>query len=493
MSVFEQDLQALYFGSMPVEHIFLTEYMPAARGDYVKVYLTCLYHSRMPNDDTKVEDVSRELGLDSSVVENAVRYWERRGLMVVIGGEAPRYQMRSAIQRALSGEPLSADNAFVQFSERVYELFGESRKVRPSEISMAYEWVEEEGLSPDTVLALLRHMWTLRGAQFNFQAAGQLAVKLRENGVRDAADAESYLGFEETVHKGAQAVLRRLGRRRLPSEDELKLYRKWISEWGYTQEGILEACQATTAAGEPTFKYLDGILARLRQGEGGPADAPAVAETLDKGREELRLTSEMLNALGARLRPEAALAIYRELAADSPHDLIVYAAKECARNGKGTLEDLARLLESWNKRGLNTAEDAENYVRHVRELDTVLYRIYEACGYRGRASKTDRELLERWQGMGFEEGVLLLAAKQASGASSQKMKYMNTVLKNWQQNGVTTLAQAEKQAGRAPAAPSGKRVLAQQYEQREYKESEMQEILGVRDLFKEEPDGQTDS
>ncbi len=129
----------------------------------------------------------------------------------------------------------------------------------------------------------------------------------------------------------------------------------------------------------------------------------------------------------------------------------------------------------------------------MRELDAVLYRIYEACGYRGRASKTDRELLERWQGMGFEEGVLLLAAKQASGASSQKMKYMNTVLKNWQQNGVTTLAQAEKQTGRAPAAQSGKRVLAQQYEQREYKESEMQEILGVDDLFEEKADGQKDS
>ena len=73
MSVFEQDLQALYFGSMPVEHIFLTEYMPAARGDYVKVYLLCLYHSRMPNDDTKVEDIAHELGLDMAVVENAIR------------------------------------------------------------------------------------------------------------------------------------------------------------------------------------------------------------------------------------------------------------------------------------------------------------------------------------------------------------------------------------------------------------------------------------
>ena len=96
--------------------------------------------------------------------------------------------------------------------------------------------------------------------------------------------------------------------------------------------------------------------------------------------------------------------------------------------------------------------------------------------------------------MGFEEGVLLLAAKQASGASSQKMKYMNTVLKNWQQNGVMTLAQAERQTGRSAAAPAGgKRVLAQQYKQREYKESEMQKILGVDDLYKEEPDGQKDS
>ena len=492
MSAFEQDLQALYFGSMPVEHIFLTEYMPSARGDYVKVYLLCLYHSRLPGDETKVEDIARELSLDMAIVENALRYWERRGLLVVIGGNSPHYQMRSAIQRALTGEPLSADNAFVQFSERVYELFGDSRKVRPSEISMAYEWIEEEKLSPDTVLALLSHMRAVRGPQFIFQLAGQMAVKLRENGVRDAKDAESYLSYEENVHKGAQAVLRRLGRRRMPSEDELSLYRKWTGEWGFAQEGILQACQATTAAGEPTFKYLDGILTRLRQGD-TPADAKGIAETLDKGREELRLTSEMLSALGARLRAETAAPIYRELAETRPHDLIVYAAKECARNGKGTLEDLTRLLESWEKRGLRTADEAETYVKHVRELDAVLYRIYEACGYHGRASKTDREFLERWQGMGFEEGLLLLAAKQASGASSQKMKYMNTVLKNWQQNGVTTLAQAEKQTGRSTAVPGGRRVLAQQYEQREYDESKLQEILGVDDLFREEPDGQKNS
>ena len=91
--------------------------------------------------------------------------------------------------------------------------------------------------------------------------------------------------------------------------------------------------------------------------------------------------------------------------------------------------------------------------------------------------------------MGFEEGVLLLAAKQASGASSQKMRYINTVLKSWRQNGVTTLAQAENQPGRATVS-GGKRVSAQQYEQREYTEAETEEAIGVRDLFEEEPHGQ---
>ena len=37
------------------------------------------------------------------------------------------------------------------------------------------------------------------------------------------------------------------------------------------------------------------------------------------------------------------------------------------------------------------------------------------------------------------------------------------------------------------------KVPALNYEQREYRESEMEEILGVRDLFKEEADGQKDS
>ena len=43
--MFDRDGQAVYFGVTPVENIFLTEFLPAAKGDYVKVYLLGLFQS----------------------------------------------------------------------------------------------------------------------------------------------------------------------------------------------------------------------------------------------------------------------------------------------------------------------------------------------------------------------------------------------------------------------------------------------------------------
>ena len=73
MSVFEQDLQALYFGSMPVEHIFLTEYMPAARGDYVKVYLWGLYACQNRGPEYSLDEMAQELFMTVPDIEAVQR------------------------------------------------------------------------------------------------------------------------------------------------------------------------------------------------------------------------------------------------------------------------------------------------------------------------------------------------------------------------------------------------------------------------------------
>ena len=140
--MFEQDESMLRFGVTPVENLFIQEYLPAARGDYVKVYLYALYTSAHPKKELSAAEIAQELGMPQSDVEGALRYWERRHLLVRLTDNPPAYQMKSPAQLLLSGEAgMEADSAFVAFSEDIYALFGDRRKVRPSEIAQAYEWV----------------------------------------------------------------------------------------------------------------------------------------------------------------------------------------------------------------------------------------------------------------------------------------------------------------------------------------------------------------
>ena len=487
--MFERDGQAVYFGATAIENIFLTELMPSAKGDFVKVYLCALFHSGQKEEGLTLADIAQELGQNQAQVEAALRYWERRGALSYIASDPPVYRLYSLTQRALTGQDaaMEVDDAYLTFAENVYALFGDDRKVRPAEIASAYEWVVDEGLSPEAVLTLLRHQKENAGNQFSFRKAGEIAARMRQEGVLSGPDAESYLGFEDGVHKGAQSVLRRLGKRRLPSEEELALYRKWVREWGFTAQAVLTACRETTAAGDPTFKYLDGILARIRQ-EGKPMDEQQVDQALQKGDEAVSRATELVQLLGSRVKPSSVSAIVEQLAQEHPWEVVRIAARECAMGGSHTLDTLQKLLDSWKEKGLNTPEEVEEYIRRVRALDVFLIRMYEACGYTGRPSAADRAMLEEWRAAGFSDEVILLAARQAAGAAGRKTAYIRTVLHRWQEAGVRTVEDAQRQLEAKPASTRAPRqVSAQQYQQREYREEELEERLGVNDLFREDP------
>lgn len=55
---------------------FITEYMPQAGGDYVKVFLHLLYEGR-----ANIEKMAEDLQLSEGDVKRALEYWERQGVV----------------------------------------------------------------------------------------------------------------------------------------------------------------------------------------------------------------------------------------------------------------------------------------------------------------------------------------------------------------------------------------------------------------------------
>lgn len=385
--MFELDGQHRVLGVTTVENLFISEYMAAAEGDYVKVYLSALFHMQQRDEGFGLSQMAQELSLDEGRVEAALRYWERRRLISRISDKPLRYRFHHLGQRMLTGQDAQlGDQGYVDFSEAVYKLFGARRKVRPNEIATAHEWVSELKLPSEVVLMLLNYCMDTRGAGFTFKAAEKIAVAMKEDGVRTTEEAENYLSHSRKAHDGARAVLRRFSLRRRPTQDELDLYRKWTQDWSFTDEGVLAACAETVKAATPSFGYLNGVLEGLRQRGAAGGDGRQVEKQIAQESKGLAGAREVLDALGTRTSPALILRAYEALLRQAPHELIMLAARDVAAR-RGRFEDIEKRLRAWREQGITTAEAAAKALpapaQAGRQQKTVSAQRYEQREYTG--------------------------------------------------------------------------------------------------------------
>ena len=93
----------------PVENIFLLEYMPYAPGDYVRVYLYGLMLCRYPDREGTAESMAKALNMEAGQVLDALRYWEKKGLLEGVGDNPPRFLFRN-VRSAMQDLPPREDN-----------------------------------------------------------------------------------------------------------------------------------------------------------------------------------------------------------------------------------------------------------------------------------------------------------------------------------------------------------------------------------------------
>jgi len=456
------------FDVTPVDNQFIQEYLPSAKGDYVRVYLYGLMRCYHPEADMSPVQMARELSLEEEEILAAFRYWERRGLVRRISDNPVSYQYINIRQKALAGTA-EVDPEFEAFTDSLYEIFGHERRLHGGEIQMCYEWVENLGLPREAVIMLLRQTAKNKGMHFSIASAGKTATQMAREGVKTLEDAEAFLSRDEEAYQAVKKILRRMGRRNNPSEDQMEMYRKWIREWGFTPEAIEKAC-AETAKGDPSMGYLDGILRRIHErGAGGEIDEAAVA----RDQATTKKLRDVLNQLGQWNVNDPMRDWLSQLQSVYPADLIELAARECGRTG-GNTEDVERMLASWRKKGIQTRADAERYVAGFRADSEVLLELRKKWGLNGRMGEKDRKLLSSWQKeLGFSPEMILFIAGYAAD-SNKPMQYLDKVLRSYAEKGIRTreAAEREHEAHRQESLAAERKrkpdVPAQDYEQRDY-------------------------
>lgn len=136
-------------------------------------------------------------------------------------------------------------------------------------------------------------------------------------------------------------------------------------------------------------------------------------------------------------------------------DVILLCCAECARQERRSVAAVSRALTRWREDGVETGEDAERYLRRVKQREDWCAEAAQVFGMDpGALTRWERGAIARWHeewGVGREmiEEALLRAG------SKNTIRYVDGILRSWRAQGITTVA-----AARGQGQLSGSNILA---------------------------------
>ena len=484
---FAFDEQFAMFDITPVENQFILEYLPGAKGEYVKVYLYGLLSCYHPKQDMGISTMSRELGMTEEEIMQAFRYWERKGIVRRTQDHPPCWQFINIKQKNLVGDD-TPDPDYVQFTREMERCFEGVREFHGSEAAACYEWKESMGLPTEVILMLLNHMKNTRGKSFKIKDAEKVAMILSDEKAYTIEDAEQILARDGAMNTGFRSVLRKLGMRFNPSEANLKLYRKWTDEWHFTQDAIEAACDRTGTS-TPSLALVDSILEKTWQAFGSKREL-LDRTALDAYEQQRTGLKQILAEIGYHGIPTPIQQkTYIQMTELYPQSIILLAAKECAAK-RSSFDSVLKLLQSWKKRGFIGEEQILDHIKAFHSKDNYLRSLRQKwSGRNDDPGQKAFQLLDKWENeLGFSRDMITLAADYAFEAR-KPVSYMDSILSGWAEKGIRTAEEAakEKREGGTLASaqerkPSERKVSAQQYQQRDYsheQEEAMQRMLNL--------------
>ena len=488
MSTFSFAEGAAMFDSTPIENLFLLEYLPTAPEAFLRVYLYTRVLALHPELGGDLPQMARALRMEEETVYDAFTYWEQQGLVRRLTDRPPTYELlpvRAENQAAVN--PMERDYyAYRDFNASLQALFG-VKVLENHEYRIANDWLNVFGYDQDAVIRLVQYgIATSRVREGEpspasvFKRMNALAEKWADEGCRTLEDVERAIAERQGAYPVAQAVLKRFSLRRKPTLDELDCVKRWMGEWKYTEDQILEACGETTKARTPSFGYLDSILKnRLDDDQVFWDDLTGALKELDSA--------------GAKPTPEALKRYAALRRAGFEKETIELAAVRCHERKKTRFEDVEKMLAQWGGMGVYTVEAARAYVEEMCRKEDAVAALLEAAGSQKRPAKDDLALYDGWTAK-YDPALIAHAAACVKG-QYPPMEKLGELLSTWEGEGVSTVEAAEawqkahktdrKSSGKGERAPANP---ALDYSQREYKDEDFGEDF-YYDVMKKHKEG----
>ena len=262
----EQNDKSIMFSVTEIPDIFLSEYIGAMPGDYLKIYLYINFLSKY-NGEININDLSKKLALSINAINEGMKYLEKEGFILrkqtgfVITdlqektlNELYTLKIKTSQEKVIQNEQNKKRIKLMEYLNNKY-FQGIMGPVWYTDIDT---WMDKYGFDEQVMINLFDYCYSKSALHKNYVQV--VAESWGLNKVKTLDDLEKYYIEQEKLMKMKKEIAKKLGRRSGLTQYEEAYIETWVNEYKYDMSIIEIALKKTTSRANASFEYINNII-----------------------------------------------------------------------------------------------------------------------------------------------------------------------------------------------------------------------------------------
>lgn len=447
-----KEKQLIDGGITCIDNKFILNYVPDAPDKCLAVYLLGLALAESDGADNACDTIAKKLDISAEEVFAAYLYWEELGL-VCVTNETPRQVIYLNVRDNANALKKVKPSKYAKFTREIQNVI-EGRMITPNEFDAYYTFLENTTFEQEALVAVAKYCAELKGADINYRYILTVARNQLHKGATTLAVVQDNLNSQQKYDEDLKLVFKALGITKKFEHTDREMYEKWTKEFGFTQDVIVTV--AKTMKGKGMNKLDADISEYYKKG------ALSLTEIQYYKQQKQRLTelAKQLNrTIGVYYQSVDTIIdeyLLGWISRGYDDETLLAVAKFCFRSGIRTLQGVASIIDKLYKNGITTVSALDNYLADLTRKDARIKRVLELAGLERNVTNSDRALFKTWTKWEISDEVIDFAAEKSAGTVAP-MAYVNRILSDCKQKGLTTLEQVK--ANEKTTATSAKKVI----------------------------------
>ena len=465
-------------GYTAVENRFFLNFMPEAPDKCTAVYLLGLTLSNSDGDDNSCDTIANKLNLSVEEVLEAYRYWEELGLVTLLNSDPVQvlYHNIGANSTLKKIKP----SKYAKFSKQMQAAIS-GRMLTVNEYNEYYTFLEETTFAPDALVYVAKYCAELKGDNISYQYILTVARNQLIRGASSLAAVSENLSSQQKYDEDLKLVFKAMNSNKNVDYSDRANYEKWTKDFGFSADTVVAVAKQCKTGG---MVRLDAKLTEYyKKGALSAAEIQHYEEEKSRLFDLARGITKAIGVYYQSLDSVVDECVVPWLRRGFDDETLLAIAKYCFKSGIRTLAGMSSIMDKLYKNGIVNLVSLDNYFAVMSDTDAKIQSILAKCGLDRRTTANDRLLYKTWTEVWNMPLELILFAAELAAGTASPLAYVNRVLSDWKQRGVTTVEQAKqnKTSEKSVAATTATFVGGTAIERRHYTDEQINALFSALD------------